>query len=163
MYEIGLRHSFNKPMISICQSGEKLPFDLAAERTVFFDIGDLNSVDEAKKKISNAARAVTSGQMYKSSVVRILEHSDLFGGEYRSPEPRSLLETMEEMAGAIQEIQSDLFSLELSVDGIEVENKASVDPILENKLDELLRLFSLVGPTDISSLAEAVKLYPSKK
>jgi len=26
-----------------------------------------------------------------------------------------------------------------------------------------LRLFSLVGPTDISSLAEAVKLYPSKK
>ncbi|SFH87640.1 hypothetical protein [Pisciglobus halotolerans] len=57
MYELAVRHSFGKPCIMICESDTKLPFDLLADRTIFYEdtikgSGELKN--ELKKKIQSA-------------------------------------------------------------------------------------------------------------
>lgn len=62
MYELGVRHSFNRPCIVICQNDTSLPFDVAAERTIFFDDsieGSGNLKTELQKKID----ATVGGEM----------------------------------------------------------------------------------------------------
>jgi hypothetical protein len=56
-YELALRHAFKKPCIQICQSGEKIPFDIAGLRTVFFDSRSLGSAKRAIEEIAAHAKA----------------------------------------------------------------------------------------------------------
>lgn len=57
MYELAVRHSFDKPCIVICEETTKLPFDLLSDRTIFFantikGAGDLKQ--EIDKRIEKA-------------------------------------------------------------------------------------------------------------
>ncbi|MFU1718321.1 hypothetical protein [Bacillus velezensis] len=57
MYEIAVRHAIRKPIVHVCEHGTKLPFDLGAERTIFFT-NDMMGVIEVKgtfKKYVEAA------------------------------------------------------------------------------------------------------------
>ncbi len=57
-YEMALRHAIKKPIVQIIHATEKIPFDVAANRTVFFDHKDLDSVAKAKEEISKQIRHV---------------------------------------------------------------------------------------------------------
>jgi hypothetical protein len=46
MYELGIRHALQKPVIQIAQNGTSLPFDTANQRTLFFDAGDVHSLQK---------------------------------------------------------------------------------------------------------------------
>ena len=50
-YELAVRHAVLKPFVQIIAKGEKIPFDVAATRTVFFDISSLDGVSEARVEI----------------------------------------------------------------------------------------------------------------
>ncbi len=79
MYEVGVRHSFNLPIVHIAQNGERLPFDITAERTLFFDLSDLASVELAKEKISeSAAIAVSEADNYSGPIDRVLNAEVVF-------------------------------------------------------------------------------------
>lgn len=80
MYEVGVRHSFNKPIIQIAQAGEKLPFDLATERTIFFDLTDVASVEDGKKRIAAAIQSLDNGPKYSGPVERALNMAAVFSG-----------------------------------------------------------------------------------
>ncbi|ETB71211.1 hypothetical protein A943_10825 [Bacillus sp. CPSM8] len=47
MYEVAVRHAVRKPIVHVCENGTKLPFDLGAERTIFFT-NDMKGVIEVK-------------------------------------------------------------------------------------------------------------------
>lgn len=51
MYELGIRHITGKPIIQIADKKEKLPFDLAGMRTIFFDLRNPNSVSSARDQV----------------------------------------------------------------------------------------------------------------
>jgi hypothetical protein len=40
-YELAIRHMIGKPLVQIMEKGHRLPFDVAAARTVFIDHRDL--------------------------------------------------------------------------------------------------------------------------
>lgn len=44
MYELGVRHALQKPVIQVAQRNTHLPFDAANQRTLFFDAGDVHSL-----------------------------------------------------------------------------------------------------------------------
>ncbi|MCL2500787.1 MAG: nucleoside 2-deoxyribosyltransferase [Defluviitaleaceae bacterium] len=50
-YEMGYRERTKKPIIHLRKSGEGLPFDIAAIRTLDYDLTDLDSVDSIKDRL----------------------------------------------------------------------------------------------------------------
>ena len=50
-YEIGYRASTRKPIVHMKQKGEIIPFDIAAIRTLDYDLSDLDSVEELKSRL----------------------------------------------------------------------------------------------------------------
>lgn len=60
MYELGLRHAFRLPVIQMSSRGEHLPFDLAAVRTIFYDITNVADVNAAREALLQSLQAVES-------------------------------------------------------------------------------------------------------
>lgn len=59
-YELGIRHSTEKPAIHIARAGTVLPFDNVAHRTIFVDLGDWHSIEAARKRLAESARHIKS-------------------------------------------------------------------------------------------------------
>lgn len=51
-YELAIRHVTRKPVIQLLADDESLPFDVAPIRTIPFNIHDLDSVDRAKRDLT---------------------------------------------------------------------------------------------------------------
>lgn len=60
-YELAIRHVVRKPYVQVIEKGERIPFDVAAVRTIEVDHTDLDSVDEAKKMIVAQIQTMESG------------------------------------------------------------------------------------------------------
>ena len=60
-YELAIRHAISRPFVQIIKKGEALPFDVAGTRTVFVDLQDLDSVDDARNQIESQIKALEVG------------------------------------------------------------------------------------------------------
>jgi hypothetical protein len=79
MYELAVRHCAGSPVVTLCQSGTQLPFDIADERTIFFDndfMGTLQLQARLKaavgfalnEKADNPVLRVQKGTLVRDSV-----------------------------------------------------------------------------------------------
>lgn len=57
-YELGIRHSAEKPAIHLAKAGTSLPFDNFAHRTIFVDLSDWQSIVDARNSLARSARAI---------------------------------------------------------------------------------------------------------
>lgn len=71
MYELALRHCFNKPALIIAEEGTDLPFDINNERTIFY-INDAQGILDLKKKLLKAIGEIRAKEEYNSPVVSVL-------------------------------------------------------------------------------------------
>lgn len=69
MYELGVRHSFAKPVIVLALTGMKLPFDLSDERTIFYNADHLG-VLELQEKLKRALTHAQSNNEPDNPVTR---------------------------------------------------------------------------------------------
>jgi len=58
-YELAVRHAVDKPVILMATNGEKIPFDVAAQRVIFYDL-DPDNIAEAKEELRRQITAVES-------------------------------------------------------------------------------------------------------
>src|ERR1700722_1445170 len=65
-YELGIRHSTELPTIHLARTGTILPFDNVAHRTIFVDLTDWHSIEDARQRLAASVRAVESAD-YKVS------------------------------------------------------------------------------------------------
>ena len=71
MYELALRHCFNKPAIIIAEDGTELPFDINNERTIFY-INDAQGIIDLKKKLKKTISELQENKKYSSPVVSVI-------------------------------------------------------------------------------------------
>ena len=57
-YELGIRHSTEKPAIHVARAGTALPFDNVAHRTIFVDLTDWHSIEQARERLASSARTI---------------------------------------------------------------------------------------------------------
>jgi hypothetical protein len=57
-YELAIRHMIRKPLIHMINKGENIPFDVVTQRTIPFDVHDLNSVDSAKSDLNKQINTI---------------------------------------------------------------------------------------------------------
>jgi hypothetical protein len=62
MYELAVRHTVGKPFLQICQTGTRIPFDIAATRVVTFDPPELENVDETIAEIIRGIKQIEKGE-----------------------------------------------------------------------------------------------------
>jgi hypothetical protein len=59
-YELGIRHSTELPTIHMAKLGTALPFDNVAHRTIFVDLGDWHSIEQARTRLADSVRATNA-------------------------------------------------------------------------------------------------------
>lgn len=57
-YELAVRHATQKPFVQLIRKGEKIPFDIGPMRTVFFDLHDPDSVEEAREEVIKQIKTI---------------------------------------------------------------------------------------------------------
>jgi len=57
-YELGVRHTVNKPTIQIIKEGQEIPFDVSPIQTILLNIDDTNSVDECKEELKKQIQSI---------------------------------------------------------------------------------------------------------
>lgn len=89
MYELAVRHSFGKPCVMICETDTKLPFDLLAERTIFFE-DTIKGAGELKVDLNKKIRsAIESGN--DNPVTRAVTKAAILEGNSSETEPLKLI------------------------------------------------------------------------
>jgi hypothetical protein len=68
-YELGIRHSTEKPTIHVAKTGTKLPFDNVTHRTIFVDLTDWRSTETARAQLAASARAIKSPEYRVSNPI----------------------------------------------------------------------------------------------
>jgi hypothetical protein len=138
VYELAIRHAFNKVSIHLIQRGQPIPFDLKDERTLDFDIGDLRSVDECKSELRRITKEIAKPKfVYSSPVFRVV------GVAAATDEERANF--LETVADQLETIASDVSTIESeittgAIDDIDKDVRRMAKDIEEIKLE--LRLMS---------------------
>lgn len=82
MYELAIRHAAQRPFVQLIDKNQTIPFDVGQQRTIFFDITDLLSVDNCKKDLKRHIQEATApgAEPVETPVRRLLEIGNLSAG-----------------------------------------------------------------------------------
>lgn len=72
MYELAVRHCVGLPVVVVAEAGTKLPFDISAERTVFFR-DDMHGVIDLREQMQAAIEAALSDDRIDNPVSRYVD------------------------------------------------------------------------------------------
>ena len=109
-YELALRHALRKPYVQIIEQGERIPFDVAAIRTIEVDHHDLDSVEGAKAEIIRQMHAMSKLEYEVDSPISIAVDLEALR-QSSNPEQRQLadvLAAMAELRSAISPIEKKI-------------------------------------------------------
>lgn len=119
IYELAIRHAFNKVSIHIVDKTEKIPFDLRDERTIELDLSDIESVNDCKQQLAKIIKLIQKPKFqYSSPIFRVLSVAAATAEEKE--------DFLENMTDRLESIATDISSLEIELTGVnfdEIENK----------------------------------------
>ena len=106
MYELAVRHAIRKPIVCIAESGTKLPFDVATERSIFYD-DCMNGVNSARDALAKMiAKAIDCEQEINNPIYRAINEKSIIDGMLKSNDPnidgfKLILERMNDLEKSI--------------------------------------------------------------
>jgi hypothetical protein len=112
-YELGIRHSSLKPAIHVARAGTSLPFDTVAQRTIFIDLSEWQSIERGRSLLAASARTINESDFQISNP---LTRANATAKMRESADPRDRV---------IAELQERLLSVEASL---------RIRPVLERDL-----------------------------
>jgi hypothetical protein len=101
-YELAIRHTAQLPIVLIAEAGEKLPFDIAQMRTIFFTHTDLESADRCREELAAHLREALRGPS-DSPIATALDVSALRAGSTVERSIADIVTSVEELTGLVRE------------------------------------------------------------
>lgn len=83
-YELGYRKAKNMPIIHIAETGTTLPFDTIDDRTMFYDLTDLDEVEEFKQRLVEVIDSLQSVKTSKTIEIKEITSESLKKGNERT-------------------------------------------------------------------------------
>ena len=156
-YEMGFRKRTNKPIVHLRKHGEHLPFDIAAIRTLDYNLTDLDSVESTKDRLEKIICSFT----FLSSDNPIGESNDLANENVASP----ILPILYQIIDAISELQTEVKNnnsnaLETVINTMQ---KAQLKKSQEDVLMAQLLPAMLENPKMLNQLLELREKYPTQQ
>lgn len=126
LYELGVRHAVNRPTVTLCSKDEKLPFDIADQRTIFYDLSDMESHAETIERIKRSAKNL---EHYISPVAEVGLRTD--------QKQADVLDILSDILDKVDSIESDMFlsSLDDDIDNAKDEIVKEIQESRERKID----------------------------
>lgn len=152
MYEVGIRHAFNLPIVQLAQKDQDLPFDLGNERTIFFDLGDIRDVERAKKQIAATAHTAMN-ESYLGPVMRALGLSAIYSKD------KTVAEALESLGDKIDDLESSI--AEMLVFDVSVDANLAGDDA--ERLHHIHDVLSSVRPYEAERMFETLRRIAFKK
>ena len=152
MYEIGIRHAFNLPIVQLCQNDQELPFDLGTERTIFFDLSDVKDVDQAKRRLKTTVVTAMS-ENYLGPVQRTLGLSAIYRKD------KTVAEAIDTLSEKIEELEASV--TEMLVFDVAVEAKLPDDET--GKLQHIYDVLASVRPYEAERMFDTLRRLAFKK
>jgi hypothetical protein len=111
-YELGIRHSTEKPTIHIAKQATPLPFDNVAHRTIFVDLTDWQSIESARNRLADSARTIKEPGFRVSNPITQANASFKMR---QSDDPRDrFIATMQERLSSLEQAISSSKEIDLS-------------------------------------------------
>ena len=102
-YELAIRHATRKPVVQIIHRKDRIPFDVANQRTIFYDHENLRLSNQAVEEIIRQIRSVEANP---EDVDTPLTEAILIQSLARSEDP--IAQSNAEIIAALQDIRSEL-------------------------------------------------------
>lgn len=159
MYELGLRQGLLKPYVLLCEKNQKLPFDLADLRTIFYQL-ELDEIDKARGELTKHILSAIAGD------VSVIDR-ELLAGNRSAPDtsPRSsdfqILEANSKILTQLEEMNNLL----LHVGGMVLEIRKKEDREFDRQKEIMsqqlgMELFSklLQNPDNLDKTLPAMQM-----
>lgn len=102
MYELAVRHAKKLPVITLAENDTILPFDIMAERTIFYD-DTMNGVEELKPKLKAAFENIDpdhDNPIYRGARALIMKEVE------KSPYETYLMNKMDQISSQLQTLSN---------------------------------------------------------
>lgn len=113
-YELAIRHATRKPVVTLIEMGERIPFDVSQSRTIQFTYRDLDSVEGCKTELKAQVRALEANPTDFFTPVSVA--IDL-KAMYESGDPEERRDA--QVLAALQEVQAEMSQLGVKVARLE--------------------------------------------
>lgn len=103
MYELAVRHAVRLPVVAIAERNTSLPFDIATERTIFYD-NDMAGVEDLKPKLLKAIKSASNEKEPDNPIYRVIKSSVI--KEVTAPDDLQnyMLTKLEEISSKLSQI-----------------------------------------------------------
>jgi hypothetical protein len=104
-YELAIAHGWGKPVVHLIAEGEKVPFDIVDMRTIFYDITDLASVEDA---VANLREYAEYAIQHAAELVTPLTSFEMFN-QIRSDQTEgggAVAEALEQVVARLARMES---------------------------------------------------------
>lgn len=108
LYELGLRHAFNLPVIQMAERDERLPFDIAAARTIFYETS-FQGVISARETLIQFIDSIETQQFHLDSPVAIAADAAEVFDDRLAPAPADVASSL---VGILRGIDNRLAAIE---------------------------------------------------
>ena len=102
--ELGIRHSFQRPIIHIIQEEESIPFDVSTFRTIKFNYPDPDALADARSKLDKQIKDIEGGAPVDTLVRTALSMKQLDSGDESNRTLKDLLVKLEVFGQGLSEL-----------------------------------------------------------
>lgn len=105
-YELAVRHAIRKPVLLMGAIGDRIPFDLAAQRVIFYDL-DPDNISKAKEELRRQISEVNSAKFIADSPIETAISFESTGQVTEESQMQEVLSILRNLSEKLSRIEND--------------------------------------------------------